>query len=112
MLEKAWLRVNGKGGAGEVCVEFDFTQKHQHHFRGFEVTHCYNDSGDESIKILEEATGMYERIHIKTGNSVEDALMNLDNTYKFINHFQWKLVQVNTSHWIWNMKWMRKEVAE
>ena len=61
---------------------------------------------------MQKSTGLYERIYIKTGNSVDDSIMNVDNTYKFISEFRWKLVQASTSHWIWNMKWMRKEVAE
>lgn len=111
MLEKAWLRFE-EVGKDDVCVEFDFTKNHQHHFEGFEVTHCYNANGDESIKILQEATGNYERIHIKFGNTVDDSLMGMDNIYKFIHNFRWKLVQASTSHWLWNMKWMKRRTAE
>ena len=111
MLEKAWLRFE-ESGKDEICVEFDFTKNHQYHCKGFEVTHCYNVNGDESIKLLMEATGEYEIIHIKTDNEIDSRDMNMDNLYKFFsNHCRWRLLQVNTSHWTWNLTWMRKEVA-
>ena len=114
MLEKAWLRFND--GVVKNCAEFDFTKNQQHHFRGFEVTHCYNVNGDESLKILKESTGEYEVINIKYDNEVDDTLLeDLNNSMKFFRNSyggftSWKVLQLETKHHVWNNGWFERLV--